>query len=82
MKATEAKRPKELEQGNICFIRLLADAELDKAMFQPQGRRSRRSWLRETSEPGATSQSCRCYTGSISSVSAPTMPVPGKNRNT
>ena len=33
MKATEAKRLKELEQENARLKRLLADAELDKAMF-------------------------------------------------
>jgi putative transposase len=33
MKATEAKRLKELEQENNRLKRLLADAELDKAMF-------------------------------------------------
>ena len=34
MKATEAKRLKELEQVNIRLKRLLADAELDKAMLK------------------------------------------------
>jgi len=34
MKATEAKRLKELEQENACLNRLLADAELDKAMLK------------------------------------------------
>ena len=34
MKATEAKRLKELEQENVRLKRLLADAELDKAMFK------------------------------------------------
>ena len=33
MKATEAKRLKELEQENARLKRLLADAELDKAML-------------------------------------------------
>ena len=33
MKATEAKRLKELEQENVSLKRLLADAELDKAML-------------------------------------------------
>ena len=33
MKATEAKRLKELEQENIRLMHLLADAELDKAML-------------------------------------------------
>ena len=33
MKAAEAKRLKELEQENIHLMRLLADAELDKAML-------------------------------------------------
>ena len=33
MKATEAKRLKELEQENSRLKRLLADAELDKAML-------------------------------------------------
>ena len=33
MKATEAKRLKELEQENVRLRRLLADAELDKAML-------------------------------------------------
>ena len=33
MKATEAKRLKELEQENNRLKRLLADAELDKAML-------------------------------------------------
>jgi putative transposase len=33
MKATEAKRLKELEQQNNRLKRLLADAELDKAML-------------------------------------------------
>ena len=33
MKATEAKRLKELEQENVRLMRLLADAELDKAML-------------------------------------------------
>jgi putative transposase len=33
MKATEAKRLKELEQENTQLKRLLADAELDKAML-------------------------------------------------
>ena len=33
MKATEAKRLKELEQENASLKRLLADAELDKAML-------------------------------------------------
>ena len=43
MKATEAKRLKELEQENVRHMRLLADAELDKAMLLPQARLSRRS---------------------------------------
>ena len=34
MKATEAKRLKELEQENASLKRLLADAELDKAMLK------------------------------------------------
>jgi putative transposase len=34
MKATEAKRLKELEQENTRFKRLLAEAELDKAMHK------------------------------------------------
>ena len=34
MKATEAKRLKELEQENARLKRLLADAELDKAMLK------------------------------------------------
>jgi len=34
MKATEAKRLKELEQENSRLKRLLADAELDKAMLK------------------------------------------------
>jgi hypothetical protein len=34
MKATEAKRLKELEQENNRLKRLLADAELDKAMLK------------------------------------------------
>ena len=33
MKATEAKRLKELEQENVRLKRFLADAELDKAML-------------------------------------------------
>jgi len=33
MKATEAKRLKELEEENNRLKRLLADAELDKAML-------------------------------------------------
>ena len=33
MKATVAKRLNELEQENARLKRLLADAELDKAMF-------------------------------------------------
>ena len=33
MKATEAKRLKELEQENNRLKRLLADAEFDKAML-------------------------------------------------
>ena len=33
MKATEAKRLKELEQENVLVNRLLADSELDKAML-------------------------------------------------
>ena len=33
MKATEAKRLKELEQENVRVKRLLADAELDKEML-------------------------------------------------
>jgi hypothetical protein len=33
MKATEAKRLKELEQENARLKRLLADEELDKAML-------------------------------------------------
>ena len=43
MKATEARRLKELEQENARHMRLLADAELDKAMLLPQARLSRRS---------------------------------------
>jgi transposase-like protein len=42
MKATEAKRLKELEQENTRLKRLLADAELDKAMLQPQA--SAKQW--------------------------------------
>ncbi len=34
MKATEAKRLKELEQENARLKRLLADPELDKAMLK------------------------------------------------
>ena len=34
MKATEAKRLKELELGNTRLKRLLADVELDKAMVK------------------------------------------------
>ena len=34
MKATEARRLKELEQENVRLKRLLADAELDKAMLK------------------------------------------------
>ena len=34
MKATEAKRLKELEQENTRLKRLLAEAELDKAMLK------------------------------------------------
>ena len=34
MKATEAKRLKDLDQENVCLKRLLADAELDKAMLK------------------------------------------------
>ncbi len=34
MKATEAKRLKELEQENARLKMLLADAELDKAMLK------------------------------------------------
>ena len=34
MKASEAKRLKELEQENSRLKRLLADAELDKAMLK------------------------------------------------
>jgi hypothetical protein len=34
MKATEAKRLKELEQENSRLKRLLAEAELDKAMLK------------------------------------------------
>jgi putative transposase len=34
MKATEAKRLKEMEQENTRLKRLLADAELDKAMLK------------------------------------------------
>ena len=34
MKATEAKSLKELEQENVRLKRLLADAELDKAMLK------------------------------------------------
>jgi hypothetical protein len=34
MKATEAKRLKELEQEHSRLKRLLADAELDKAMLK------------------------------------------------
>ena len=34
MKATEAKRLKELEQENARLKRLLADAELDKSMLK------------------------------------------------
>jgi len=34
MKATEAKRLKELEQENARLERLLADADLDKAMLK------------------------------------------------
>ena len=34
MKATEAKRPKALEQDNVRLKCLLADAELDKAMLK------------------------------------------------
>ena len=33
MKATEAKRLKELEQENVRLKRLLADAQLDKGML-------------------------------------------------
>jgi hypothetical protein len=33
MTETEAKCPKELEQDNICFMLILADKELDKAML-------------------------------------------------
>ena len=36
MKATEAKRLKELEQDSTQLKRLLAEAELDKAMLQPK----------------------------------------------
>ena len=34
MKAAEAKRLKQLEQENVRLKRLLADAELDKAMLK------------------------------------------------
>ena len=34
MKATDAKRLKELEQDNARLKKLLADAELDKAMLK------------------------------------------------
>ena len=34
MKATEARRLKELEQENVRLKRLLADADLDKAMLK------------------------------------------------
>ena len=34
MKANDAKRLKELEVENACLKRLLADAELDKAMLK------------------------------------------------
>ena len=34
MKAIEAKHLKELEQENACLKHLLANAELDKAMFK------------------------------------------------
>jgi hypothetical protein len=35
MKAIEAKRLKELEQENTRLQRLLADAELERAMLEP-----------------------------------------------
>jgi len=37
MKATEAKRLLELEEENARFKRLLADAELDKAILKKLG---------------------------------------------
>ena len=40
MKATEAKRLKELEQENVRLKRPLADAELDKAMFKELAERN------------------------------------------
>jgi putative transposase len=50
MKATEAKRLKELEQENSRLKRLLAEAELDKAMLS----RSTSSESGFESWPGAT----------------------------
>ena len=81
MKATEAKLLRELEQENVRIKRLSADAELDKAMLQPQARRSRRIFPSETSELGAKSQSRLCSAGSIPGVPATSLPVGGQNRN-
>jgi len=50
MQAEEAKRLTQLEKENPRLKKLLAEAELEKAMLW--------SWLRETSEPGASPQGC------------------------
>lgn len=69
MKATEAKRLKELDQENARLKRLLADAELDKAMLK--------ELAEGASEPGARPQSRVCSTGSIPGVPAPCLPSGG-----
>jgi septal ring factor EnvC (AmiA/AmiB activator) len=51
MKATEAKRLKELEQENSRLKRLLAEAELDKAMRPPVSPKKSTRFERSTRGP-------------------------------
>ena len=74
MQAEEARRLTQLEKENARLKKLLAEAELEKAMLKPQARRSRRTLPRETSEPGnapaGPSRSCRSVTGLLNACPA------------
>lgn len=74
MKATEAKRLKELDQENARLTRLLADAELDTAMLK--------ALVKANSLPGATPQRRIPSAGSISVVSVTSLPSGGPEPHT
>ena len=75
MKATEAKRLKELEMENTRLKRLLADAELDRQCSSRRPGTAVGACRGKLSKPGASSQGSGGSAGSIPGFPAACMPV-------